>query len=146
VLEAATSGPRCHVQRSGGARPSWTGAATPGVTHVGARPWAVTAVWSGGDEDQRRRGRLRTAPWARARCGLRAPSADAPVGAVLFIEAGPMNLLFNISSFSNYSHWSQLVKYEKVTSRTPKIFKLCMLEDGLKRNKFPFGKKSKFPT
>jgi hypothetical protein len=66
--------------------------------------------------------------------------------AVLFIEAGPMNLLFNISSFSNYSHWSQLVKYEKVTSRTPKISKLCMLEDGLKRNKFPFGKKSKFPT
>jgi hypothetical protein len=33
-----------------------------------------------------------------------------------------------------------------VTSRTPKISKLCLMEDELKGNKFSFGRKSKFPT
>jgi hypothetical protein len=69
-----------------------------------------------------------------------------PGWAVLFIEAGPINFLFNISSFSNYSHRSQLVRYEKVTSKTSKISKPLILEDELKWNKVPFGKKSKFST
>jgi hypothetical protein len=74
VLEAATSGPRCHVQRSGGARPSWTGAATPGVTHVGRdhgrwrRSGLVGMRTSGGEVGfGQHRGRMRGVAFGRLR-------------------------------------------------------------------------------
>jgi hypothetical protein len=65
------------------------------------RPWVVMAVQSGGNEEQRRRSRLWTAPWAHARCGLR-PGGPQIQWATQIKWAsccrgpGPVKIFFNI--------------------------------------------------
>jgi hypothetical protein len=56
--------------------------------------------------------------WALGRCAR---------GAILFFKPGPINFLFNISTFSNYSHRSQLVKYEMLLQELQKISNLSWL-------------------
>jgi predicted nucleotidyltransferase len=49
----------------------------------------------------------------------------------------------NWLKFFQISNQFKHAKYEKGTSGTPKISKLCILEDNFKVNKFPFGNKFK---
>jgi hypothetical protein len=78
-------------------------------TGVTQNPWPVTAVRSSGDEEQRRRGRLRTMSWARMRCGVRPgccwywPWVAAP--GVLFCSSSPDRLTsFSIFQLSPIIH------------------------------------------
>jgi hypothetical protein len=61
------------------------------------------------------------AVWLSARLLLAWAWVAAPRCVVLFIEPSPINFLFNISTFSNYSHRSQLVKYERLLQELQKI-------------------------
>jgi hypothetical protein len=61
------------------------------------------------------------------------------------LQVGQARLnLFNYSKDFQISNQFNHAKYEKGTFGTPKIFKLCMLEDKFERKNFPFGKKFKF--
>jgi hypothetical protein len=123
------------------------------VVHMGLSPVETTGDRSA--NDGRCDGLWAAAPsdmapgahWGFSPVGLgQAASARSDAGLGHTVKGvGPFSPFPKSQSFSNI-HTLQVVKYKKVTSITPKICKLGMVQDEFEWNNLPFWKKSKFAT